>query len=356
MAIRIISSPILWRLGSSDELSDINVSSAVQSQSAIGISEIELDVSLSSAVQSQSAVGASEIELDITIDSSAQAQNAIATADIDVSNTINVSSSVQSQNAISEAEVDLDISLSSSVQSQSALSNVSIGLDVSITSDTQAQSAIALVDITIGNTINVSSSVQSQSAIGTSDINIDISITSNVQSQSAIAAASIEISVPEAITSVRTKMRKALKSCIKEMTIASGYNFTYTDVFDPPINMEKMTTYPTVNIIYNKERRLGEKYIGNDPIFDILLPVQFDIFLYDINDTSLAQDKAIADFQRYFGRNYYIKPATGSRTVFNCIWSANDIWGTEREVPNCGVSVELDVYYSIRKNDPTLMI
>jgi len=84
--------------------------------------------------------------------------------------------------------------------------------------------------------------------------------------------------------------------------------------------------------------------------------VQFDVFLHDINDSSLAQDKAIADFQKYFGLNYYIKPSAGTRTAFNCIWAGDTIWGTEREVPNCGVSIDFEVYYSIRLNDPNTMV
>jgi hypothetical protein len=158
------------------------------------------------------------------------------------------------------------------------------------------------------------------------------------------------------VSSVRTNLRTALKSCVLEMTTAAGYNNTYLDVFDPIRNMELMTRYPSVNILLGPERRQGERFMGNNPILDILLPVQFDVFLNSINDTSLAQDKAIADFQKYFGFNYYIKPAASNRTVFNCIWLGSTIWGTEREVPNCGVSIDFEVFYSIRLNDPNLMV
>lgn len=158
------------------------------------------------------------------------------------------------------------------------------------------------------------------------------------------------------MSSIRTNLRMALKSCVLEMTEAAGYNYTYYDAFDPIINMEKMVRYPSVNIILGPERRQGERYMGNNPLLDITLPVQFDVFLHDLNDTSLAQDKAIADFQKYFGLNYYVKPATSARTVFNCLWLGNTPWGTEVEVPNCGVSIDFEVFYSIRLNDPNLMV
>lgn len=159
------------------------------------------------------------------------------------------------------------------------------------------------------------------------------------------------------MASVKTNLRNALVNCIKEITIAGGYNYTYNDVFDPPINMEHMTSYPTVNILYGPERRIGDRYkVGNNPLYDILLPVQFDVFLHDVNDTSLAQDKALADIQKYFGFNYYVKPAGGDRTVFEALWTGSTPWGTEAEVPNCGISIDFDIYYSIRVHDPDSMV
>ena len=157
--------------------------------------------------------------------------------------------------------------------------------------------------------------------------------------------------------SVKTDIRNALVSCVKEITTAGGYNYTFRDVFDPPKNMEQMTQYPTVNILYGTEQRQGTQHkTGNNPLFDILLPVQFDVFLYDINNTSLAQDKALADLQKYFGYNYYLKPQGSNRTVFEMMWLSSTPWGTEMEVPNCGISVDFELYYSIRVNNPNQMV
>ena len=159
------------------------------------------------------------------------------------------------------------------------------------------------------------------------------------------------------MSSVRTNLRNGLKACVQEMTTAGGYNFTYTQVFDPPINMEQMTVYPTVNILYGQERRQNNRYrSGNDAVFDLLLPVQFNVFINENNNISLAQDKVLADFQKYFGNNYYVKPATGSRTLFEIAYLSCVVWGTEREVPNCGLSIDFEAYYSIRVNNPDLMI
>lgn len=157
--------------------------------------------------------------------------------------------------------------------------------------------------------------------------------------------------------SVRTNLRNALKLCIAEMTTAGLYNYTYRQIYDPPLNMEQMFEYPSVNILYGTERRQGNRHeVGNDPLYDLFLPVQFDVFLHDVNDTMLAQDKTLADFQRYFGNNYYVKPSGGDRSIFECAYLSATPWGTGMEVPNCGISIDFEFFYSIRINNPDRMI
>jgi hypothetical protein len=157
--------------------------------------------------------------------------------------------------------------------------------------------------------------------------------------------------------SVKTNLRNAMIDCIKEITTAGGYNYSYISVNDPPINMESMVEFPTVNLLYGTENRLGDRYkTGNNPLYDIQLPVEIDVFLHSMENTSLAQDKALADLQKYFGYNYYAKPQGGNRTVFEILWTYSTPWGTERERPNCGITVGFDIYYSIRVNNPYEMV
>lgn len=157
--------------------------------------------------------------------------------------------------------------------------------------------------------------------------------------------------------SIKTNLRNAIVTCTKEITTAGGYNFNFLSVNDPPINMEQMKEYPTVNILYGREQRLGERYkTSNNPLFDILLPCEFDVFLHSQENSSLDQDKALADLQKYFGYNPYVVPSGGDRTVFEIIWLSSNPWGTERETPNCGITVEFEIYYSIRKIDPYSMV
>jgi len=62
----------------------------------------------------------------------------------------------------------------------------------------------------------------------------------------------------EAITisssnTVRTNLRQALKACLLEITAINQYRNTIRAVYDPPVNYEKMTQFPCVNIYYGDE-------------------------------------------------------------------------------------------------------
>jgi hypothetical protein len=158
-------------------------------------------------------------------------------------------------------------------------------------------------------------------------------------------------------TNVKSDLRSALQTCVKEMTVAAGYNYTYTRVFTNPKNMEEFDEFPAVNILFGNEQRQGTTHqINNAGKFTILLPVQFDVFLNDSNNITLARDKVLADFQKYFGLNYYVKPSTSERTVFEMVWLGDVEWGTEVQKPNGGISIDFELYYTIRRNNPNLMI
>lgn len=158
------------------------------------------------------------------------------------------------------------------------------------------------------------------------------------------------------MSSARTNLRNAVLACIKEITTTAGYNNNFLHVYDPPINMEKMTEFPVVNLLWGQERRTNSHLMGNDPLLDLSMTLQMDVFLNDYNDMQLAIDKVIADIQKYFGRNFYIQPTAGARTAFNCLYLSSTPWGTEVQSPNCGVTIEMEIWYSIRLNDPAVIV
>jgi len=154
------------------------------------------------------------------------------------------------------------------------------------------------------------------------------------------------------MSSARTNLRVAFAACIKEITEAAGYNFTYRHVYDPPLNMEKMSEYPSVNLLWGQERRTNDHLTGNNPLLDLSITLTCDVFISEYNDPMLSVDKVIADFQKYFGSNFYVQASGGERTAFNCLYLSATPWGTEVERPSCGVSIEFEIWYSIRLTNP----
>lgn len=152
--------------------------------------------------------------------------------------------------------------------------------------------------------------------------------------------------------SARTDLRTAVAACIKEMTSDAGYNFSYLHVYDPPLNIEKMTEFPVVNLSWGTERRLNTHLVSNYSCLDLAILMQVDVFLSEADDQSTEIDKVIADFQRYFGANFYVRPAGENRTAFNCLYLSATPWGTEVQNPACGVSLEFELWYSIRLTNP----
>jgi hypothetical protein len=155
--------------------------------------------------------------------------------------------------------------------------------------------------------------------------------------------------------SARTDLRKAFKTCLLEISTARSYRTNILSVSDPAIGMEQMTIFPHINLLWGTEERLAIG-AGNNAFFDLKLPVQIDCFLSDQNDSVLAQDNVLADIMQYFGNNYYVKPIAGVRTAFICYYSGSVPWGTERESPNCGVSVNYDLQYRVRVDNPNIMV
>lgn len=155
---------------------------------------------------------------------------------------------------------------------------------------------------------------------------------------------------------VRTNLRRAIKTCLQEITTAGGYYNTIRRVYDPPMNLNQMNEFPCVNILFGRADRADSRKAGNDFLIDIRQVVVLDVFLSTQNDAPLSQDYIIADIQKYFGNNYYIQPQGGARTCFECMYLSDEAFGTEETTPNCGVTFELEVFYSIRRTDPTLMV
>jgi hypothetical protein len=119
--------------------------------------------------------------------------------------------------------------------------------------------------------------------------------------------------------------------------------------------MDQFAEYPAVNLNWGAETRGNETIAGNNPLLDLRLQVRIDVFMSEVNDIQSEVDKVIADVQQRFGTYYYIPESTGGQSAFNCLYLGSEPFGTDSTVPNCGVSIDLEVWYRINLDDPATM-
>ena len=150
----------------------------------------------------------------------------------------------------------------------------------------------------------------------------------------------------------RTSLREALSYSFLQITEANGYWTTIRKVYDPPINMEEALEFPSVNILLGREERLNDRLAGNNSLLDLRMVVTADVFLSEANNPPAAIDNVVGSVQKYFGYNFYVPGSGGSRTSFNALFLSATPFGTQWLQPNCGVSIELEVWYRIQLQNP----
>lgn len=128
----------------------------------------------------------------------------------------------------------------------------------------------------------------------------------------------------------------------------AGYFNTMRRAYDPPRSIEELEEYPCCNVLIedgfsqnSSDTRLGQ----NQGLLHNSFILAIDCFLQDINDQALAQDRILADVQKYFGINFGIPDSDGYATAFNCYYESNIPHGIRNTAPNCGILIRFRVWY-----------
>jgi len=162
-------------------------------------------------------------------------------------------------------------------------------------------------------------------------------------------------------TPIRKLLREAMKYQLGTITTANGYRSNVRGVYDPIVNMEKMTSFPVIDIEWGDEIRMtggeGDRLAGNRSMYDLALPCTAHCYLKaaDIQD---AQDNLLADVQELIGNNFYLTGSDGNRTAFVVTYESAAIGGIEGQSgsdPNGFISITLNCHYRILYSDPTVL-
>lgn len=169
------------------------------------------------------------------------------------------------------------------------------------------------------------------------------------------------------MSSVRTSIRETgVKSLLKRIIAGqdagaavgttSGYLFKNTirdqNIGIPPTSVENMHEFPFVNVFFENEVCANAsppsalQTGGNRQLWHNTLTLVLDWHLL-ADDQQLAQDDILADTLAAFGNDY-----TMNNTVFSCAYASSQPFGTELNKPNCGITIQLNVWYRIFQTNP----
>jgi len=160
--------------------------------------------------------------------------------------------------------------------------------------------------------------------------------------------------------SVREKIFAAIIYGLKQITTASGYNYTVRQVYDPPIGIDDMKEYPAINIDDGDENCANSstgnhlQTGGNEALLHNSFTVILDCVVSDINFPRKARNKILADIQRYFGIHWNIPDNSGIPTAFNCFYQRSTPWGVyEKRKDLTGITIEYIVWYRQYLTNPS---
>jgi len=145
----------------------------------------------------------------------------------------------------------------------------------------------------------------------------------------------------------------------------SGNTTVYNDAYyndmkaayRPSRSFEQMDRYPCCNVVDDEEFCETSSNIQLDQNQALLhneFRLNITCFLKDTNNQGLAQNKILSDIQTYFGINYHIPDADGSKTCFNCYYQSCTKFGIESNVDSCGIEIVYIVWYRQQLTNPRI--
>lgn len=153
----------------------------------------------------------------------------------------------------------------------------------------------------------------------------------------------------------RSCIRQAAVYGLKNRINEGEYWNTVKRAYDPIRTYEQFDEFPCFNVSIESEISDNASNITIEQQ-QLKLHNSFNLqmvaYLNDNNDSALAQDKILADVQKYFGLNYRIPDINNIPTAFNCYYLSSIPFSTNRNKPNCGIIIQYKVWYRQFLTDP----
>lgn len=161
------------------------------------------------------------------------------------------------------------------------------------------------------------------------------------------------------IISCKDEIFNAIIYGLKQIKTSSGYNYTVRNVYDPPIELDNMIEYPSINVFEGREScenaNVGshQQIGGNQAKLHNSFTFEMDCVLSEIENARQSRNKILADIQKYFGLHWGIPSSAGVDTSFCCFYQTSTPWGIDKMKPRTGITISYIVWYDQLLTDPT---
>lgn len=150
--------------------------------------------------------------------------------------------------------------------------------------------------------------------------------------------------------SVRTKIRKAFKTRLETINGTSGYLTKIKKVNTEDVSVEKMSSFPVVNIVLGNEEVVTAT--DSTGIIEKKLKVFLDCYLQDAATLQDSVDRIVQDIEKCLLGNIAGYSLNGTCSELYPI--SIEPFYLECHVPDGAVTITMMVFYSQKLNDPTL--
>lgn len=153
--------------------------------------------------------------------------------------------------------------------------------------------------------------------------------------------------------SIKDNIFIELAKLLGTIKVTSGYVNTIAKVHTEVVMPGQLLEFPCIVIDQGQEKQVATASKG---LIEKVMVVYLDCYISDSNNLQKAIRSLERDIERLFYHDLYTSGVGYSinNTAFETKIMGSEPFGTVTEVPNGGVTIELQVWYHQKITDPTL--
>ncbi len=150
--------------------------------------------------------------------------------------------------------------------------------------------------------------------------------------------------------SMELRLRAGLRTNLKRIQRANGYNTDLGDVLDdPPSAPNKIANFPAVIIVFGEEKNTAESI----DLQELTLPVFLYCHIQEAESPSIAVAKLKQDIQSMLGNYWMLPDEDGVPTCGRAKYASSLPFARVNGAPQAGTRIGLEITYQQLTQDPS---